>query len=397
MADCLFERVAHVSWCHSCRNLPSPGRNRRVEVARGLVADQQRRAVDHSAGNGHALLLATGKLVGQRVHLIGQTDQTQHLGHLAANDALGLANALQGKRHVFVGGFLRQELKVLEHGANLTAQERNLAVLDLHEVLAGDQNAAARGLDVAVERRQQRGLTRAGVTDQKDELARIDLDVDVVERGLVGLRRVDLGDVLHDDGLDTGLLGHLLAAGLRVDGRKHRREVGVVERVVKACDLGGLIALDHGRSRLRGVGDAGKKAGLRGLRRGSCRSHGVGDAGHGGLRCGSTRLRLSHAGGHRLNGLKARRAGKRNIVVGVVGKGICRRLCLICRLCGDRAKQLSALYFSSIAFAAHKKHGAPWIPVGRHEYQLHPNSSDGWSALSKRFPRPPQSGILQSL
>ena len=128
-------------------------RNRRVEVARGLVANQQRRAVDHSAGNGHALLLATGKLIGQRAHLVGQTDQTQHLGHLAANDALGLADALQGKRHVFVGGLLRQELKVLEHGANLTTQERNLAVLDLHEILAGDQNAAAGGLDVAVERR----------------------------------------------------------------------------------------------------------------------------------------------------------------------------------------------------------------------------------------------------
>ena len=26
VADCLFEGVAHVSWCHSCRNLPSPGR-----------------------------------------------------------------------------------------------------------------------------------------------------------------------------------------------------------------------------------------------------------------------------------------------------------------------------------------------------------------------------------
>ena len=50
-------------------------RNRRVEVARGLVADQQRRTVDHGAGNGNALLLATGKLVGQGVHLIGQADQ----------------------------------------------------------------------------------------------------------------------------------------------------------------------------------------------------------------------------------------------------------------------------------------------------------------------------------
>lgn len=126
---------------NTLKQLHDAQRDRRVEVARGLVADQQRRTVDHSTGDGNALLLATGKLVGQRVHLIGQTDQTQHLGHLAANDALGLADALQGKRHVFVGGLLRQKLKVLEHGANLAAQERNLAVLDLHEVLTGNQDA----------------------------------------------------------------------------------------------------------------------------------------------------------------------------------------------------------------------------------------------------------------
>ena len=73
------------------------------------------------------------------------------------------------------------------------------------------------------------------MTDQEDELARIDLDVDIVERGLVGLCRIDLGDMLHkDDGLDTGLLGHLLAAGLRIDGRKHRRKIGIVERVIEA-------------------------------------------------------------------------------------------------------------------------------------------------------------------
>ena len=113
-----------------------------------------------------------------------------------------------------------------------------------------------------------------------------------------------------------------------------------LDDVGRADALGGLIALDHGSCRLRGVGNAGKKTGLRGLRRGSRRGHGIGDAGHGRLRRGDTRLRLSHASGHRLNGLKASRAGKRNIVVGVVGKGICRRLCLICRLCGDRAKQL---------------------------------------------------------
>ena len=182
---------------------------------------------------------------------------------------------------------MRQKLKVLEHGANLAAQEGNLAVLDFHEILTGDQNATARRPDITVERGKQRGLTRSGMTDQEDELTRIDLDVDVVECGLVGLCRVDLGDMLHqNDGLDTGLLGHLLATCLRIDRREHRRKIGVVERIVKTCDLGSLIILDHGRSGLRRIGNAGKEAGLRRLRRGRSRNHGIGNARHGRLRLG---------------------------------------------------------------------------------------------------------------
>ena len=148
--------------------------------------------------------------------------------------------------------------------------------------------------------------------------------------------------MLHkDDGLDTGLLGHLLAAGLRIDGRKHRRKIGVVERVIEACDLGRLIALDHRGSRLRGVGNSGKETGLRRLRSRCRRGHGVGNAGHGRLRRGSASLRLLHASGHGLNGLKTRRAGKRDIAGGIVGKGIGCRLCLICRLSGGLSNKLA--------------------------------------------------------
>ena len=161
------------------------------------------------------------------------------------------------------------------------------------------------------------------MTDQEDKLARIDLDVDVVERGLVGLCRVDFGDVLHeDDGLDTGLLGHLLAAGLRIDGRKHRRKVGIVERIVEACDLGGLIALDYGSRGLRRIGNTGKKTGLRRLWRRSRRSHRIGNTGHDRLRRDSVRLGLIHASGHLLHGLKTRGLGKLDIIGGIVGKDL---------------------------------------------------------------------------
>ena len=123
-------------------------------------------------------------------------------------------------------------------------------------------------------------------------------------------------------GSTPACLGHLLAAGLRIDGRKHRRKIGVVERVIEACDLGGLIALDHRGSRLRGIGNSGKETGLRRLRNRRRRGHGVGNAGHGRLRRGGASLRLLHASGHGLNGLKTRGLGKLDIIGGIVGKGI---------------------------------------------------------------------------
>ena len=54
-----------------------------VEVPGRLVADEQRRVVDERARDRDALLLATGELVGQGVHLVREADHVHDLGHLA--------------------------------------------------------------------------------------------------------------------------------------------------------------------------------------------------------------------------------------------------------------------------------------------------------------------------
>ena len=72
LAHDLGEQVEHVV------------RRARVEVARRLVGDQQRRIVRQRAGNRGALLLAARDRAGQLVHLIGQPDDFQQvLGSLA--------------------------------------------------------------------------------------------------------------------------------------------------------------------------------------------------------------------------------------------------------------------------------------------------------------------------
>ena len=94
----------------------------RVEVAGGLVGQQDERPVDEGPGHGHPLLLATGQLVGQVVPLLGQPDQVEHLGHLGGDDVLGAADDLEGEGHVLEDGLVGQEAEVLEHAADVAAQ-----------------------------------------------------------------------------------------------------------------------------------------------------------------------------------------------------------------------------------------------------------------------------------
>ena len=56
----------------------------RVEIARRLVGQKDRRFVGHGAGDGHALLLAAGKLRGMVVHARFQAHLFQQLPHAFA-------------------------------------------------------------------------------------------------------------------------------------------------------------------------------------------------------------------------------------------------------------------------------------------------------------------------
>jgi ABC-type uncharacterized transport system permease subunit len=50
-----------------------------IEVAGGLVAQQQQRLADEGAGQGYALLLAAGKLGGAVVEAVAQTDLREQI------------------------------------------------------------------------------------------------------------------------------------------------------------------------------------------------------------------------------------------------------------------------------------------------------------------------------
>ena len=172
-------------------------RRLRVDVARGLVGEQQRRVVDERARHADALLLAAADLVRVAVGLVAETDQAQDLRHLAADAAPRLADDLERVRHVVVDGLVGQQLEVLEHAADVAPQERHLAAPQGAEVAAGHEDAPRLRDELLEHQLDERRLAGAGGAHQEHELTLADVAGEVLEADHV--RVVGLGDVFEDD------------------------------------------------------------------------------------------------------------------------------------------------------------------------------------------------------
>ena len=147
----------------------------RIQISRGLVADEQRRPVHDGARNGDALLLAAGKLIGIAVQLVGEAHEAQHLGHLRLDDVPALADNLQGEGDVLEDRLVRQELEVLEHAADVAPQVGHAPVAHGGQILVSHVDLARGGLDLAGEQADEGGFARSGVAHEEDELAGEDL------------------------------------------------------------------------------------------------------------------------------------------------------------------------------------------------------------------------------
>ena len=60
-----------------------------IEVAGGLVRDEQSRVMDNGAGDGHALFLAAGEFGGPMVRAIGKSDEIKGGGNAASASSPG--------------------------------------------------------------------------------------------------------------------------------------------------------------------------------------------------------------------------------------------------------------------------------------------------------------------
>ena len=169
-----------------------------VEVRQRLVHEEHLRLTDDRAAHRDALTLTTG----ERLRLAAEVGlQVEQLGGL--EDALGavlLADAgdLEREAHVLGDGHVRVQRVVLE-------DHRDVAILrrDVRDVAIADQDAAVVDLFEAGEHAQSGRLAAAGGSDQDEELAVGDLQVDLVDGGAGGTR-IDPGCLVESDSCHGG-------------------------------------------------------------------------------------------------------------------------------------------------------------------------------------------------
>ena len=90
-----------------------------VEVAGGLVAEQQIGVGDDGAGDGDALLLAAGELAGEVVEAVAEADELERGGGVFDALALLEVGELQRQFDVFEGGQHRDQVERLEDEADV--------------------------------------------------------------------------------------------------------------------------------------------------------------------------------------------------------------------------------------------------------------------------------------
>ncbi|GAA5017727.1 hypothetical protein GCM10025734_68890 [Kitasatospora paranensis] len=178
----------------------------RVEGAGGLVGEQHLGVAGQGAGDADALLLAAGELAGVAAGPVGEADQVEQFGGLAA--ALGAVQAddLQRQFDVLLGGARGEQVEVLEDHADPAA---GLAQFASGAVLAAGQrgqfdavhgDAAGGGPLQHVHAADEGGLAGTAGADDSVDLARTDVQVDAVEGGdLSAAGTVDLREVLGGD------------------------------------------------------------------------------------------------------------------------------------------------------------------------------------------------------
>src|SRR6185437_5466844 len=191
---------------------------RRVEVTRRLVGEEDQWIAGDGAGDGDALLLTAGELCRVVLHAVAHANALEGVGDALL--ALGGRHAAVGERKldVLVDGQIADQVERLEDEADLPVADAGaLARRELGDRLAGEGVLAVRWGIQQSENGQERRLAAARGTFHGHVLARLDLEVNVLEG--VGLHLVGVEDLLDAGEADQGLVSAARGGGEGGRGR----------------------------------------------------------------------------------------------------------------------------------------------------------------------------------
>ena len=161
----------------------------RIERGERLVEQQQAGRGRKRARERDALLLAAGKLHRIFGALLGQADQREQFGDARVDRGAAGAAIDQAVADIGRDGEVGKQRVGLEHDAEVARgrrQVRHVAPADLDHALVLRVEAR--------DRAQQRGLAAAGRPEEADELALVDVERDVLQRGELAEMLVQVAD-----------------------------------------------------------------------------------------------------------------------------------------------------------------------------------------------------------
>ena len=150
---------------------------------------------------------------GNRCSLPARPTSSSTSGTACAIACRGLPITSRAKATFSNDGLVRQQAEVLEDHADRAAQVRDLPAGQPGDVLAGDEDRAPGGALLLEHQPQERRLARAGRADEEDELALLDLEADVVQRGPG--RPSGRSCVTFSKRITGGVLGRVSGSGRR--------------------------------------------------------------------------------------------------------------------------------------------------------------------------------------
>ncbi len=199
-----------------------------VEVAGGLVSENEFGLIDERASDGDTLLFTTGKICGEMLEAITEADPLEGFDGLRF---VGDGVEILGEHDVFQRSEIRHEMKLLEDETDFfcTVADK-FGFIQARDVLAVDDDAARSGRVEAAENIDERGFAGAGRAHEGNPFSGLNVEAYAAERAEGTVLLDEIFDLNlrcrlrrgreRDSGSDEGLSGHRATSK---DARLRRR------------------------------------------------------------------------------------------------------------------------------------------------------------------------------